>query len=120
LRQGLVGDAGGGAGWGDVVDAEDVGSGEDGCGGGCGGGVNPCLRIERWGTWFCDEGIFEEGFAGEAGEDGELEGLELSEVGEEGEVCGADLAEAEAGIDNDLIAGEAGCGGGGDALLESG
>ena len=38
------------------------------------------------------------------------------EVGEEGEVCGADFAEAEAGVEDDLIAREAGGGGGGDAL----
>ena len=78
-------------------------------------------RIETWGTRICGGREFlEEGFAGEAGEDGEAEGLELVEVGEEGEVCVAEFAEAEAGVEDDLIEREAGGGGGGDALQEAG
>ena len=52
------------------------------------------------------QGVREEAFAGEAGEDGELEGVELVEVGEEGEVFVEDLAEAEAGVEDDLVARE--------------
>ena len=63
---------------------------------------------------------WQEAFAGEAGEDGEAEGVELGEMSEEGEVFAAEFAEAEAGVEDDVFAGEAGGGGGGDAFGEAG
>ena len=100
-----------------VVDADEVGSGEDGGYVGGGGGVNPGLRGETWGT---QSSGAEEAFAGGAGEDGAVEDVEGAEVGVQGVVLVADFAEAEAGVEDDAVVADAGGGGGGDALVEAG
>lgn len=101
VSEDAIGDSGCGDGGADVVDAEDVGSGEDGGGVGDGGGKPGVSGVggERAG---------EEALAGEAGEDGEPEGVELVEVGEQGIVLVEDFAEAEAGVEGDGIAGDPG------------
>src|ERR1035438_8223319 len=64
------------------------------------------------------EGTGEEAFAGEAGEDGEAERVELVEVGEQGVILVEDFAEAEAGVEHDGLAGDAGSEGGAGAGFE--
>jgi hypothetical protein len=108
-----VGDGGGVAGGADVVDAEDVGSGED-------GGYIGGLGGDGAGLWgdglagvggvFVEggDGLAEEAFTGDAAEDGQVELVEVGEVAQEGVVLEAELAEAEAGIENDLVGGDAG------------
>jgi hypothetical protein len=106
----LVGDGGGFGGGADVVGADDVGAGEDGGHVSCGGGVEAIFD-----GWYCAfkqdrergvlrEGVGEEGFAGDADEDGQVELVELGEVGEERVVFVEALAEAEAGVEDDLVA----------------
>ena len=119
-----VGDGGSFGGGADVVDADDVGSGEDGGYIGCGGGMEAGLRGGRGymndaGAGGSREGMAEEAFAGDADEDGQVELAELVEVGEQGIVLVEVLAEAEAGVYGDLLAGDACCCGGRDALLEA-
>src|SRR6266704_6690261 len=79
-----VGDDGGLVGWSDVVDAEDVGSSEDGGGvGDCRGELVariPGLGGGTWGTRLGD-GAGEEAFAGDAGENRKSEGLEHVQAG---------------------------------------
>ena len=58
------------------------------------------------------EGAGEEAFAGGAGEDGQVELAEAVEVGEEGVIFVEYFAEAEAGIEDNLVAWDAGGGGG--------
>ena len=111
-----VGDGGGFTGRRDFVDAEDVGPGEDGGGVGGDGGSGGAGRLAHGGGVLSGEIPWQETFAGDAGEDGEAEGVEIGEVGEEGEVFGAEFAEAEAGVEDDLIAGQAGGSGCGDAF----
>ena len=55
------------------------------------------------------EGVAQEAFTREAGEQREAEGVERVEVGEQGEVLVECLAEAEAGIEDDGVATDA-CG----------
>ena len=62
------------------------------------------------------EGVGEEAFAGDAGEEGQVELAELVEVGEERVVFVEAFAEAEAGVEDDFVAGDAGSGGGFEAL----
>jgi hypothetical protein len=100
-----VGDGGCFGGGADVVDAEDVGSGEDG--GGVGGGRG----VEAWGTRIFS-GPGEETFAGETSEDGLMQLVEGVKVSEERIVFIEALAEAEAGVEDDLVVRDA-CGGGG-------
>ncbi len=102
----------------DVVDADDVGSGEDGGYVGCGGGVEAGSGWRGGSVVEGCDGFGEEAFAGSCGEDGELEALEGIEVGVEGVVLVADFAEGEAGIDDDAVTGDAGGGGVGDAFAE--
>ena len=54
------------------------------------------------------EGVGEEALAGDAGEEREIELAELIEVREERVVFVEAFAEAEAGIENDLVAGNTG------------
>ena len=58
------------------------------------------------------EGAGEEAFAGGAGEDGQVELAEAVEVGEEGVIFVEYFAEAEAGIEDNLVAWDAGGDGG--------
>ena len=92
------------------MDAKDVGSGEDG---GCvGGGRGLEAGVRRVQSQRADVGrrdSGEEAFAGEAGEDGLMQLVECVEVGEEGIVFVEALAEAEAGVEDDLVARDA-CG----------
>ena len=113
-----VGYGGGFCGGTDVVGADDVGAGEDGgCVGG-GGGVETvfhrgCGTVQQDGErWVLGEGVGKEAFAGDAGEEGQVELAELVEVGEERVVFVEAFAEAEAGVEDDLVAGDAGGGGG--------
>jgi len=117
-----VGDGGGFDCGTDVVGADDVGAGEDGgCVGG-GGGVETvfhrgCGAIEQDGErWVLGEGVGEEALAGDAGEERQGELAELVEVSEERVVFVEAFAEAEAGVEDDLVAGNAGGGCGFDAL----
>jgi hypothetical protein len=112
-----VGDGGCLDGGADVVDAEDVGSGED-CGYvGSGGGVEPALRgwdvgVKGGEAGVFGEGVAEEAFAGGPDEDGLVELVELVQVGQERVVFVEAFAEAEAGVEDDPVAGNAcsGCG----------
>ena len=92
-----VGDGGGVAGCGDVMDAEDVGSGEDGGGVGCDGGV--VAGVGRY-----VGGFGEEAFAGETGEDGELEERSCARLARRVKFSCAEFAEAEAGVEDDVFA----------------
>ena len=56
------------------------------------------------------EGVGEEPFAGGSGEDGQIEFLELVEVREERVIFVEAFAEAEAGVEDDLVARDAGGG----------
>ena len=58
----------------------------------------------------------EEAFARGSGEEGQVELAELVEVGEEGVVFVELFAEAEAGVEDDFVAWDAGGGGGFEAL----
>ena len=62
------------------------------------------------------EGVSEEAFAGGSDEEGQIELAELVEVGEERIVFVEAFAEAEAGVEDDLVAFDAGGGGGFEAL----
>lgn len=88
-------------------------SGEDGRGVGGDRGMEPL------GAWWerVDEGIAEAGgrdsmgeetLAREADQNRALESVERAEVGEEGVVFAAEFAEAEAGVEDDAIRGNAG------------
>ena len=117
-----VGDGGSFGGGADVVGADDVGAGEDGGYVGGVGGVEAvfhggCTAVEK----DCErrvlgEGVGEEAFAGDSGEEGQVELVELFEVGEEGVVFVEAFAEAEAGVEDDFVAGNAGVGGGFEAF----
>ena len=108
------------------MDAEDVGAGEDG------GYVGGCSRVdtvccrgdfavkEKRQRGILAEGVGEEAFAGGSDEDGEIELVELVEVGEDGVVFIEFLAEAQAGVEDDPVAGDARCGGGFEAFFELG
>ena len=77
-----VGDGGGFGGGADVVDAEDVGSGEDGGYVGGGGGVEAGLRggraaVKGGEVGVLGEGVAEEAFAGGSDEDRLVELVEL-------------------------------------------
>jgi hypothetical protein len=65
------------------------------------------------------DGLAEETLAGDAGEDREVEGAEGFEAGEQGVILSAELAETEAGVEDDLVAGDSRGGGGGDALSQA-
>ena len=113
-----VGDGGGFGGGADVVDAEDVGSGEDGRCVGCGGGVEAgfyggeCLVQACGERGALEHGAGEEAFAGDSGEDGAVELVELVQVGQQRVVFVEALAEAEAWVEDDFVVGDAcGCGG---------
>ncbi len=121
-----VGDGGGFDGRADVVGADDVGSGEDGGYVSGGGGVEAvfhggCGSVEQDGERrVVGEGVGQEAFVGDACQEGQVEFVELVEVGEEGVVFVEALAEAEAGVENDLVAWDSGGGGGFDASREFG
>jgi len=117
-----VGDGGGFDGGADVVSAEDVGSGENG-GYVCGssgletvfhGGYGSVEQDREGGM--LGEGVGEETLSGDAGEEGEVESLELVEVGEQRIVFVEAFPEAEAGVEDDFVAGDAGVGGGFEAF----
>ena len=107
----------------DVVCSDDVGAGEDGGYVGGGGGVETVFRRrtvikERGERGSLGEGVGEEAFAGGSGEKRKVELAELIEMGEERVVFA--FAEAEAGVEHDLVAWNA-CGGGGfEACFEFG
>ena len=113
-----VGYGGGFGGGADVVGADDVGAGQDGGYVGGGGGVETvfhggCGSVEQEGEgWVLGEGVGQEAFAGEAGEEGEGDFFKQVEVGQEGVVFVEAFAEAEAGVEDDFVAGDAGGGGG--------
>lgn len=105
-----VGDGGGFRGCANVVDAEDVGSGENGCYVGGGGGVDAVTHV---GLGFAkqdsqggalSECVGEEAFAGNSREDGLIELVQLIEMGEQGVVFVEALAEAEAWVEDDSVA----------------
>ncbi len=99
-------------GGGKIVDAEDVGSREDGGGvggyrgvqAGLAGGVAPGISFGG-----------EEAFAGETDEERTAEGVEVGQMGEERVVLLTALAEAEAGVEDDGAGGDAGGSDGGEA-----
>ncbi len=116
-REDAVGDGGGVDGGADVVGADDVGAGEDGGYVGGGGGVETVFRRrtfveERGERGRLGESVGEEAFAGSSGEKRQVEFSKLIEVGEERVVFVEAFAEAEAGVEHDLVAWNA-CGGGG-------
>ena len=117
-----VGDGSGFDGGTDVVGADDVGAGEDGGYVGGGGGLEAVLyggirSVEQDSERrMLGEGMGEEAFAGDAGEEGQVESVKLVEVGEEGIVFVEAFAEAEAGVEYDFVARDAGGVGGFDAL----
>ena len=102
--------------------ADDVGSGEDGGYVGGGGGLETifhggCGSIEQdRQRWVLSEGVREKAFAGDSGQEGQVEFVELVEAGEEGVVLVEAFAEAEAGVQNNFLAGNAGGSGSFDAL----
>jgi len=108
------------------VGAEDVGSGEDRGYVGGGRGVEAvfhgwCSAVEkdrRRGV--LSESVGEEAFARGSGEERQVESAELVEVCQQGVVFVELLAEAEAGIEDDLVAWDAGSGGGIEACCEFG
>ncbi len=112
-REDGVGDAGCFDGCGDVVDANDMSSGEDGGGVGGEGGVE-ALRDGRGrvGIGVADvggrEGVGEEALAREADQKGAAEGVEGTELGEQGVVLVAKFSEAEAGVKEDAVEGNTG------------
>jgi hypothetical protein len=76
-----------------------------------------CGSIEKGREgWVLGEGVGEEAFARGSGEEGQVELAELLEVSEERIVFVEAFAEAEAGVEDDLVAGDSGGGGGFDAL----
>jgi hypothetical protein len=117
-----VGDGGGFDGGADVVGADDVGAGEDGGYVGGSGGLEAvfhggCCSVEQEGERrMLGEGVGQEAFAGDAGEERQVESVKLVEVGEEKVVFFEAFAEAEAGVENDFVAWNAGGGGGFDAI----
>jgi hypothetical protein len=121
-----VGDSGGFGGGADVVGAEDVGSGEDGRDVGGGGGVDAAvgwwwgLVQDRAENGALGQRVAKEAFFGGPDEDGLVEMFELVEVGEERIVLVEALAEAEAGVEDDLVAGDAGGQSGFEAVCELG
>lgn len=121
-----VGDSGGFDCGTDVVGADDVGAGEDGGYVGGGGDVEAifhggrgALEKNRKGR-VLGEGVGEEAFAGGSGKEGQVEPAELVEVGEEWVVFVEFFAEAEAGVQDDFVARDAGGSGGFEALGEFG
>ncbi len=102
------------------MDAEDVGTGQDGSDvGGDGGDA----------AGFCDgeargldggDGLAEEAFAGEADEERAVKLAEPAKAGEQDEVFMAALAEAEAGVQDDALGGDAGGLGDGEGFAEAG
>jgi hypothetical protein len=62
------------------------------------------------------DSVGEEAFAGDAGEEGQVESMKLVELGEERVVFVEALAEAEAGVEDNFVAGDSGGSGGFDAL----
>jgi len=110
-----------------VVDSEDVGTAEDGSyvGGGGGvetGGVGGGGGVAKWVGCggLLEEGFGEEALAGGSGEDGQAELVELVEEGVDDVVIVAELAEAEAGVEDDVVAGGASGAGGIDAVAKAG
>src|SRR5690348_10438538 len=101
----MVGDSGGFYGGAHVVYAEDVCPCEDGCGVGCGGGVQAVLRCEgfRCNHYLLSNGLGEEALARDSGEDRQIELTELVEMRQQREVFAEALAEAEAGVEHDLV-----------------
>jgi len=121
-----VGDGGCFYGGADVVDAEDVGSGEDGCDVGCGGRVDASVDDRLGLVLSCGAGaalgqrVAQKTLAGGSDKDGQVEVPELFEVCQQGVVFVEALAEAEARIEDDLVARDAGGQGGFEALCEFG
>ena len=117
-----IGDGGGFDSGADIVSAQDVGATKDGCCVGRSGGVEAVSHgryvsvEERRQRWVLGEGAGEKAFAGGSGEDGQVESTETVEVGEEGVIFVKYFAEAEAGIEDNLVAGDAGGGGGFEAF----
>jgi len=121
-----VGDGGGFDGGADIVDAEDVGSCEYGGCVGCGGSVETGFGgrrvplVDDGLRWDLSEGVGEEALARGSDEKGETELVELVEVGEDRIVIVEALAEAETGVENELIVGNASGFCGFDASLQAG
>jgi hypothetical protein len=113
-----VGDGGGFYRGTNVMRADDVGAGEDGGYVGCGGCVEAvlcggCASVEEdRERRMLRESVGEEALAGGSGEDGQFELVELVEVREERVVFVEAFAEAEAGVEDDPVAWDAGGGGG--------
>ena len=95
------------------MDPEDMGSCEYGGCVGCGCGVETGFGgrwvplVEDGLRWDLGEGVGEEALARGSDEKGEIELVELVEVGEDRIVIIEALAEAEAGVENELIVGNA-------------
>src|SRR5208283_3611255 len=98
-----VGEGSGVARGANVVDAQDVRSGKDGRSVGCGSCV-----LKRVGRFRLRQGVAQEAFAREAGEQREVESAEPVELREQGEIFIENLAEAEAGVEDDCLATNAG------------
>lgn len=102
--------------------ADDVGTGEDRGYVGGGSGMEAVFHGGRGAVEqdserrVLGEGVCEKAFAGGTGEDGQVKLAELVEVGEERVVFVEFLAEADAGVDDDFVAWDAGGNGGFDAL----
>lgn len=86
----------------DVVDAEDVSAAQGGCGDGA---DSACVAEAGFGLV---EDFAEEAFAGDGEQDGATEGLEDVEVSADGGVVGGLFGEAQAGVEEELLGGEAG------------
>ena len=106
---------GAGEGGRDVMNAEDVGAGEDGGGVGGEGCVPSCLAGGGRVAW--SKVVFrgEEAFAGEADKERSTELVERCEMREQWIVFRSLFAEAEAGVEDDGFGIEAGGSGGGEA-----
>jgi hypothetical protein len=109
-----VGDGGGVAGGTDVMDAEDVRSGEYGCGVGDSSGKHPVMRRGRKRFRTCGTGggvggepAGEEALAGDTGEQREAQRVELIKICEQREVFVEGLAESESGVEDYGVAGNA-------------
>jgi hypothetical protein len=120
--QDAVCDGGSLGGWADVVDAEDVDAAEDSGYVGRGGGVEACIC---WGWHFVEDGgevrsmgerVTEKAFAGGSDQDGQVKSVELVKIREQRVVFVEAFAEAEAGVEDDFVAWDAGGRGGFEAL----
>ena len=107
------------------MDAEDVGSSED-CdyiGGGRGmktGLARRDVSVKGGEAGVLGESVAEESFAGGSDKDGLVESIEVFQVGQEAVVLVETFAEAEAGVEDDLVARDAGVDGGVEGGFESG